>query len=170
MADPLIPLSNVRRARGLETLLTCFVPALLIMPTACQKAPPPTVSLSISSDGDFLAFRPTELTVPAGAHVVLTFHHTGKIISQDHDWVLADRGAMPALLAASDRAAAAGSPEGKSFLEPADPRVIASTKMIGKGQTASIEFTAPPPGDYPFFCSTPGHAETMHGLLHVTAG
>ena len=161
-------MSNLRHARGLETLLACFVPALLILPAGCHKASPPTVALSVSSDGDFLAFKPAELTVPAGAHVVLTFHHAGKIISQDHDWVLADRGAMPALLAASDKAAAAGAPEGRSFLAPGDPRVIASTRMIGKGETATVEFTAPPPGDYPFFCSTPGHAETMHGMLHVT--
>jgi azurin len=50
-----------------------------------------------------------------------------------------------------------------------DPRVIATTPMCDKGQMVMTQFTAPAPGDYPFFCSTPGHGECMNGVLHVTA-
>jgi azurin len=48
-----------------------------------------------------------------------------------------------------------------------DPRVIAFTPMCDKGTSVMIQFTAPGPGDYPFFCSTPGHGECMNGILHV---
>jgi azurin len=135
----------------------------------CGRPAPPTIRLSVESDGDYLAFKPDRLTAPAGAHVVVTFEHKGKILSQDHDWVLAKPGTMPSILADSDRTAAAAHAEMASFLKPGDPRIIAATGRIKKGQSATVEFTAPAAGDYPFFCSTPGHAEDMQGVLHVTA-
>ena len=143
--------------------------ALAAALAGCAKAPPPTVRLNIESDGDYLAFKPDRLSVPAGARVVLTLAHKGKILSQEHDWVLARPGTMPSILADSDRAAIAAAGAEASFLKPGDPRIIAATRRIRKGETASVEFTAPGPGDYPFFCSTPGHAEDMQGVLHVTA-
>jgi azurin len=50
-----------------------------------------------------------------------------------------------------------------------DSRVIAATPMCDKGVTVMMLFTAPAPGNYPFFCSTPGHGECMNGILRVTA-
>ena len=47
-----------------------------------------------------------------------------------------------------------------------DPRVIAATPLCDKGGTVMVQFIAPPPGDYPFLCST--HPEDMRGILHVT--
>ena len=47
-----------------------------------------------------------------------------------------------------------------------DPRVIAATPLCDKGKTVMVQFVAPPPGDYPFVCST--HPEDMRGVLHVT--
>ncbi len=136
--------------------------------TGCGRSRP-AVQLFVQSDGDFLEFKPDSLTAPAGAQVTLTFHHTGTIISQRHDWVLARPGTMSAIMAEVDAAAAkAGGDEDKSFLKADDPRIIAATPLIAKGQTTTITFTAPAPGDYPFFCSTPGHGESMHGILHVT--
>jgi azurin len=143
--------------------------AIALALAGCAKPPPPTVRLSVDSDGDYLAFKPQRLTAPAGAHVVLTFAHRGKILSQQHDWVLARPGTMPSILADSDRASLSAHGEAASFLKPGDPRIIAATRRIGKGQTTTVEFTAPAAGDYPFFCSTPGHAEDMQGVLHVTA-
>jgi azurin len=142
---------------------------VLALTAACGKSPPPTVKLSVASDGDYLVFKPDRLTAPAGAHVVLTFEHRGKILSQEHDWVLARPGTMPSILADSDRAAGAAHAEMTSFLKPGDPRIIAATARIKKGERATVEFTAPGPGDYPFFCSTPGHAQDMQGVLHVTS-
>ena len=121
------------------------------------------VELDIASDGDFLAYKPDMLTCPAGADVRLTFHHAGMILSQKHDWVLVKPGTAQAVLNA-------GKDEGEenAYLRPGDPRVIAATPLCDKGETVSVSFVAPEPGDYPFFCSTPGHAEDMHGILHVT--
>src|SRR5262249_51202310 len=57
------------------------------------------VDLFIESDGDFLAFRPDELTCPTGALVHLTFHHSGRFLSAVHNWVLV----MPNQMEAVDK-------------------------------------------------------------------
>jgi azurin len=119
------------------------------------------VDLFIASDGDFLAFRPDELTCPTGALIRLTFHHSGKFLSALHNWVLA----LPNQMEAVDKDAE----KTDGIISTDDPRVIAAVPMCGKGQTVMTQFVAPPPGDYPFFCSTPGHAVDMNGILHVTA-
>jgi azurin len=133
---------------------------------ACSKpAPPPaTVDLLVESDGDLLAFRPRELSCSTGAHVRLTFRHTGKYVSFEHNWVLILPHTFDAVVAA---ALAAGQQNG--WVPPNDKRVLAATPLCGKGQMATIEFIAPAPGDYPYICSNPGHAENMWGVLHVRA-
>jgi azurin len=139
---------------------------LLTVPFAFWGCPrrrtskPQVVDLLIESDGDFLAFRPDTLTCPAGARVRLTFHHTGRFLNAVHNWVLV----YPHQMAAVDKSAE----KTDGMVSAADPRVIAVAPMCGKGETVTTEFTAPAPGDYPFFCSTPGHAEDMNGILHVT--
>ena len=62
------------------------------------------------------------------------------------------------------RAAVLGANDG--ILSEDDRRVIAATALCDKGETVMIQFIAPPPGNYPFLCST--HPEDMRGTLHVT--
>ena len=133
-----------------------------VMAAACRRTPPPAprvVDLAIESDGDFLAFTPDTLTCPSGATVRLTFHHRGKYLSARHNWVLV----QPGQLEAVDKAVE----HNEGIIPNDDPRVIASTPMCDKGGMVMTQFTAPAPGDYPFFCSTPGHGECMQGVLHV---
>lgn len=130
-------------------------------PTEGEASSP--VVLRIASDGEFLAFTPTELTCPAGARVRVVFHHAGQRLPQEHNWVLVRPGAAEAIMLA---APAAGQPAG---FVPRDARVLAATAMCGRGAEAVIEFTAPPAGDYPFLCTFPGHGAEMRGVLHVTA-
>ena len=139
---------------------------LLVAPAiaaGCRRQRPTNQSITdlyIESDGDFLAFRPDTLTCPAGARIRLTFHHTGRFLSAVHNWVLV----YPNQMEAVDKSAE----KQDGNVSPDDPRVVAVAPMCGKGETVTTEFTAPPPGEYPFFCSTPGHAEDMNGILHVT--
>lgn len=118
------------------------------------------VDLFIESDGDFLAFRPDELTCRTGALVHLTFHHAGKFLSARHNWVLAYPNQMEAVDKDAEKT--------EGVISTDDPRVLAVVPMCDKGETMMTEFIAPAPGDYPFFCSTPGHAVDMNGILHVT--
>jgi azurin len=123
----------------------------------------PEVSLTVATDGDLLAFTPTELTCVTDALVHLTFVHTGKYITQEHNWVLTMPGAADAV---AEAGLAAG--EDAGYVPHGDRRVIAATKMCNKGERVSVDFIAPAPGDYPFVCTYPGHAAFMHGILHVT--
>ena len=123
----------------------------------------PHVNLTIATDGDLLAFKPTELSCPTNTLVHLTFFHTGKYISQEHNWVLTRPGAADAVAQAVLAAGDAG-----GYVPHGDARVIAATKMCGKGEHVSVDFVAPAQGDYPFICTYPGHAAFMHGTLHVT--
>lgn len=122
----------------------------------------PEVSLTIATDGDLLAFKPTELSCRTDTLVHLTLFHTGKYITQVHDWVLTVPGAADAvaqsLLAAGDTG---------GYVPHGDRRVIAATKMCNKGEHVRVDFIAPAPGDYPFICTYPGHAAFMRGILHV---
>ena len=138
---------------------------LVVMAATGAQAAAPTkeAMLMIESDGDFPFFVPDELTVPTGAKVSLTFHHTGQIMTQSHNWVLVKPGTMEAVETAGIEAG-----EKNNWLKPGDPNVLAATHLIGKGAHVTFEFIAPAPGDYPFMCTTPGHGEDMHGILHVT--
>jgi hypothetical protein len=127
-----------------------------------KKAPEQqVVDLYVQSDGDFLAYKPDELTCPTGVLVRLKFHHSGKFLSARHNWVLV----FPNQMEAVDKDAE----KTEGVVSTEDSRVIAFVQMCDKGQTMMTQFIAPAPGDYPFFCSTPGHAEDMNGILHVTA-
>jgi azurin len=143
-------------------LLGCLaVPSALFGCGRKQTPEQRVVDLFIESDGDFLAYKPYTLTCPSEAIVRLTFHHGGKFLSARHNWVLVYPGQMEAVDKDVD--------DKEGIITKDDKRVIASTPMCDKGVTVMTQFTAPAPGEYPFFCSTPGHGECMNGILHVTA-
>jgi azurin len=123
----------------------------------------PEVSLTIATDGDLLAFKPTALTCMSETLVHLTLFHTGKYIRQEHDWVLTVPGAADAVARTLLAAGEAG-----AYVPHGDRRVIAATKMCNKGEHVTVDFIAPAPGDYPFICTYPGHAAFMRGILNVT--
>ena len=51
-----------------------------------------------------------------------------------------------------------------------EDNIIAHTRLIGGGETTSIEFDAPEPGEYEFLCSFPGHYAIMKGKFIVISG
>jgi len=70
-----------------------------------------------------------------------------------HDWVLARSSDVSAL---ANAGMAAGFEHG--YLPAGDHRIIAATRIVGGGQTATISFSTAglePGGDYSFFCSYP---------------
>ena len=136
--------------------------------TGCTRQPPEVnttpVELRVSSEGEFIAFTPTELECISGQRVRLVFRHAGQRIPQTHNWVLILPGTAPEV---EQAATAAG--EAAGWVPAGDKRILAATELCNPGAESVIEFTAPKPGDYPYICTTPGHAAEMHGVLHVRA-
>lgn len=50
---------------------------------------------------------------------------------------------------------------------PKSKDVIAGSKQAKPGETVTMEFKAPPKGNYEFFCSYPGHSSKMRGYFFV---
>jgi len=99
--------------------------------------------------------------------VKVTLKHTGKLpkAAMGHDWVLADAKDMQAIITAGTQAGLANNYQPKN-----DKRVIAATKLIGGGETATTEFktSALKKGEsYKYFCTFPGHASVMNGTFEI---
>ena len=143
--------------------------------TAAPTVAPETI-LGISVDGDALGFRyldfsvllgdicdlaeGTRFCVRGGTQVTLTFRNVSTV--NQHNWVLVNPGTKDDVAA---RGTAAG--PNNDWLQPGDPDVIASTKLLNAGETAEITFAAPPPGIYQFVCTFPGHNSTMFSDFEV---
>lgn len=121
-----------------------------------------SVKTIVINSNDQMRFDTSEIKVKAGEKVRLTLNHTGKLpkTAMGHNFVLLQKGvdmadfAMKAMNAkASDYIPAKG--------------VIAHTKLIGGGESTTIEFTAPAKGTYQFMCSFPGHYAMMKGKFIV---
>jgi len=85
---------------------------------------------------------------------------------QGHNWVLSKTADFQAI-------AQAGMSAGidNNYVPQNDPRVLASTKVIGGGESTSITFSISAldkAGDYTFFCSFPGHWAIMKGSFKIT--
>lgn len=115
---------------------------------------------------DAMQFTKATLAVPASCkQFKLTLKHVGKLpkAAMGHNWVLAKTADMAGV--ASD-GIAAGLPN--DYLKPGDARVIAATKVIGGGESASVSFDVAKlkAGEaYSYFCSFPGHSAIMKGQL-----
>jgi azurin len=117
---------------------------------------------------DSIQYDKKELRISSAcAQIELTLTHTGKLPAQTmgHTWVLAKTPDVPAIINAGVAAGAAN-----NYVPPGDKRVIASTKIVGGGQSTSTTFSAAAlkaGGDYTFFCNFPGHAALMTGKFIV---
>jgi azurin len=132
-------------------------------PTAAPAAGGAAVTLDIGSKGDELAYDKTTLEAPAGSKITLNFkNNSNPGANLLHNWVLAKPGTAEAVEADG---IAAG--EANSYIKPNDDRVLAFTKMIKGGETASVTFDAPAAGEYPYVCTFPGHGVLMKGTLTI---
>ncbi|MFD2824925.1 plastocyanin/azurin family copper-binding protein [Leeuwenhoekiella polynyae] len=113
---------------------------------------------------DMMQFDKNEIRVPAGKKVKLTLRHTGKqpVEVMGHNFVLLTMGTeIPAF------GAKASAARDNGYIPEGTDAVIVHTKMLGGGQSDTIEFDAPEPGTYDFICSFPGHYSVMKGKFIV---
>lgn len=121
--------------------------------------------IAITSN-DSMQFNVREITARPGEALRVKFSNLGTFPKQamGHNWVLL----QPMTEAAFNAFAMACASKAPDYL-PADRSVVlAHTKILGGGETDTIDLTAPAkPGAYPFLCTFPGHFSMMRGKLVV---
>lgn len=121
------------------------------------------VKLEIGSAGSDSKFDKETLEAPAGSKITLTFKNNAAADTQKlFNWVLVQPGKT--LLVVND-----GLMEGEAnnYVKANDPNVIAMTKLVKPGESETITFDAPPPGEYPFVSTFPGFYTRMRGVLTI---
>jgi azurin len=135
----------------------------LALVAAAPFASAKTCSVAIEGN-DQMQYNLKEIKIAADCtEVEVTLKHVGKfpVAAMGHNWVLVK---TPDMAAVANAGAPAGLPN--NYLPKGDARVLASTKVIGGGESTSVKFstsTLQAGGDYSFFCSFPGHWALMHG-------
>ena len=119
-----------------------------------------TVTVNLTGD-DMMKYNLNRIEVKAGQTIKLTLTHIGKMEKavMGLNFVLLQQGADLV-----DFATKAATSSANDYIPPGEEgKVIAHTKMLGGGESTTIEFEAPAPGTYKFFCSFPGHYASMQG-------
>jgi azurin len=108
---------------------------------------------------DQMKFDKTEINVKAGEKVTLSLKNVGSMpkVSMAHNFVLLKDGTVLETFAKEADLA-------PDHIPANDPAIIAHTKLLGPGESDTIEFTVPA-GDYTYICSFPSHYKTMVGIL-----
>lgn len=121
------------------------------------------VTLEISSLGDDSRFDQEMLEAPAGSKITLVLKNASSPeANKQFNWVLTQPGKQ--LLVVND---GLGEGEANGFVKLNDPNVIAATPLVRSGESASVAFDAPPPGNYPYICTYPGFYTRMRGVLTI---
>lgn len=121
------------------------------------------VSLVITGN-DLMKYSTSELKAKAGEKVRITLKHIGKgdKLVMGHNIVILKLGTDVATFAGK-----AAVSKDNDYIPEGSEDIIAHTKMIGGGEMAVVEFTAPEAGVYDFICSFPGHYGMMKGKFIV---
>jgi azurin len=152
-----------------EASASAPTPAAASAPVAAVAAAPapagPAQELALGVDAvNPMGYNKKAFTVKAGQPVSLTFNNIGGAAPLPHNVVIGKAGSKNALLAASMVIMSDPNGMAKNYV-PADPNVVAATKLVQAGQSETITFTPASPGEYPFFCMFPGHAMLMNGTI-----
>lgn len=115
---------------------------------------------------DAMQFNKSTIAVPTSCkQFTVKLKHVGKLpkAAMGHNWVLVKAGDLQGV--AADGIAAGVD---KGYLKPGDARVIATTKLLGGGESDSVTFDVAKlkAGDsYAYLCSFPGHSSLMKGTV-----
>lgn len=124
-----------------------------------------TVATINLTANDAMQFNTAEIKIAAGRTVKLNLKHVGKMPAEmmGHNFVLLAAGTDVSAFSAAGVTAKDTDYIAASLAD----KVIAKTKLLGGGESDSIEFKAPAAGTYDFICTFPGHSGIMKGKLIV---
>ncbi len=135
---------------------------MVIIKGGIQSDTSALTTIRVNAIVEKIQFDVKELNLKAGKKVKLTFVNPDYM---PHNFVITRPGKADSVAAAAIALGADGFK--KQFLPETDD-ILHATKLLEKGQTQVLEFTAPTEaGDYPFICTFPGHATLMRGVIRV---
>ena len=156
----------MRNKFSIPSLLTILGCSALLL-SSCGRTPQgPPKTVQITAD-DKMKYSLTAFEVKPGQQVSVTLTNIGTSpkASMGHNFIVLKQNTnVPKFLDEGSMHAA------QNYIAPEFAKdVIASTKLLGPGESDTVTFTAPfVPGDYVFICAFPGHyASGMHGLMTV---
>ena len=137
-------------------------------PVAATGSKPATVvDCATTIEGnDAMQYNADSITIPASCtQFTITLKHAGAMAVNvmGHNVVVAREADMAGI-------AADGMSLTPEHVKPDDARIIAHTRMVGGGESASVTFDVAKVkdgGPFKFFCSFPGHLALMQGNLVV---
>lgn len=137
-------------------------PAAASAAPAAAAADLPVLEVTIKPDAaNPLAYDTKTISAKAGQKIKLTFTNTHPTLPQPHNIVIGKLGTKDKMMAI---AMGAMTLVDKGYI-PDSPDILAHTKLLQPGSSETIEFTVPAAGEYPFFCTFPGHVAIMNGTL-----
>jgi azurin/glucose/arabinose dehydrogenase len=114
-----------------------------------------------------MRFNVTRISVQAGEEIEIEFFNPDEM---PHNLLIAAPEALESVSLKAEAMAKEPDAFAKHFV-PDTPEVLFATRLINRGETARLRFTAPTrTGAYPFVCTFPGHWRTMNGLMQVVRG
>jgi azurin len=161
-----MPAQKERKMRVIRHVLAAaaLVGAAVALPAAANAADK-VCKLAITGT-DLMQYDKKELDVADDcASVELTLTHGGQLPKEamGHNWVLVN---TPDLNAVANAGMSAGI--ANNYIAPGDKKVLASTKLVGKGESATVTFPTSllkKGGSYTYLCTFPGHNSVMRGVL-----
>jgi putative membrane-bound dehydrogenase-like protein len=133
------------------------------LPPAAVQAPDVVLRLGVVRGQ--MKFDASELAAVAGQLVEVVFVNADEM---PHNFVLGAIGSLDEIGLAADKVATTPGGAALQYI-PDIPQVLAASRLVDPGQTATIRFRAPAqPGSYPFVCTFPAHWRVMNGVLKVS--
>jgi azurin len=140
-------------------------PAAVTQNTPAPEPAKPDASGVVHLTGsDQMRFSATRIEVSAGQKIKIELKNAGALPKEvmGHDLIVLKAGSDVTAFATKAMTAKA------TDYIPADAgEMLAHTKLLGPGESDTIEFDAPPAGSYPYLCTFPGHVGLMNGVLVV---
>lgn len=110
--------------------------------------------------GNLMRYDTENITVKAGTQVRVFLENTSESDAMRHNFVLLKEGTDFKVFGRLANKAT----EESGYIPESDA-ILAHTALSKPGGTVMVQFTAPPPGEYPYLCTFPGHWASMRGTL-----
>jgi len=113
-----------------------------------------------------LQYAQRELRAKPGEYLAIRFENPD---TMPHNWVLTKVGAADRVAGLADRMVADPDALDRSYVPDSDD-ILCHSRLLMPGTGCTLYLRAPEtPGDYPYFCSFPGHSQIMRGVLVIEA-